>query len=84
MRPLALGRPTGRDTESRLRWIEASLRQIEEASRSERSSAVADAFSPENVVDTRTFDAASATLADLRNVLGTFLADLRRGGARRG
>ena len=34
----------------------------------------------DNVTETRTFDAAAATLDDTRNMLGTLLKDLQNGG----
>ena len=42
-----------------------------------------DGFTVTNVTETRTLDAATATLADLRNFVGTLVQDVKRRGANR-
>lgn len=60
--------------------IQAALAEIERASYAERMVTVAQAFTVSNVTETRTLDASTATLADLRNFVGTLVLDMQRGG----
>ena len=78
MRPVNL--PTGTDAAS----LQTALRQIEQASQ-EDAMVIADDYTvtlPATLQ--RTFNPGTATLADVANVLATFLWDLQHRGSNRG
>ena len=75
MRPVHLGNPPA-DTEGKIDWIIRALKEIEQASHDE-SDQFFDAFTVTNVTTTRTFDADATTVAELADVVGTFLTDFK-------
>ncbi len=82
MRAINFGRPLGRDTESRLRYLEEGLKTIAIASNETEVPAYAKDYRVTSVSELREFDASSATLEELRAVVGTLLQDMRRANAR--
>lgn len=73
------------DAQGKANWLVNAVREIEMASQEETSD-VADKFTVTNAPagGVYTFDAATATLQDVRDVLATFLLDMKRRGATRG
>jgi len=94
MRSLNLGGPIGTSIEAKVDWLIQSMRKIESAANETDAARVADGFtiSNEPTDGDRTIDADTGTLADLaaaeaaidktRDVLVTFLSDLKRRGAK--
>jgi hypothetical protein len=83
MRPVSLGSPGNtKDLEAWKKWIMGALAEIERASY-EDLSAVAQDFTVTGHTETRTLDAATATLADVTDVLCTFIQDLQNRGMKR-
>lgn len=83
MRPVNFGRPMGQSVEAKLTWIIGCLREIEEASNIDPLKETVISYEPTNVTETRTFDANTATLAVVADVLGTVLLDIQKGGPKR-
>lgn len=84
MRPLNIGRPPRNGTvEQRLTFIENALMEISRASRDIDAMRISDSFTPSNVTKTRTFDANSTTLAEIADVLGTLIEDMKTRGQKR-
>lgn len=80
MRQVSLGSPGRRnDAEQWKKWVEGALAEIERASY-EDLSAVAGDFTVSNFTETRTLNAGAATLADVANVLCTFIQDMQNRG----
>lgn len=83
MRPVSLGRPTRSDElDQWKKWVESCFAELERASH-EDISAVAGDFTVTGHTLTRTLDAGTATLADVTDVLCTFIEDLRNRGSKR-
>lgn len=82
MRPVYLGRPASQDAKLVKDWIDRCFAEIELASQEDLSQAAAD-FTITNYTETRTLDAGSATLADVRNFVCTLVLDLKNSGSKR-
>lgn len=83
MRLLFVGNPPrGGDQKSFNDWVAKCMAEIAQAS-SEAAETVADSYTIANLTELRTLDCATATLGDVRNVLGTFLNDLKKRGVNR-
>ena len=84
MRPVAIGQPPrGGSFESWQRWVESALAKIAAATQDISVERVADNFTIENLTETRTIDCDTAADADIADVLGTFLSDLKRRGPKK-
>lgn len=85
MRPVSLaGRPApNASTEAKVDWCLKMIEAIALASQVENPNVAADQFALSNVTASRTLDADTATTAQIADVLGTFLQDLKRRGAKR-
>lgn len=79
MKQLSFGNPIG----SFQQWAQDCFRQIEDASSEDIEQAVAQFSTTGSFTETRTFNASSATLADLRNVLATLISDVNKRGSKR-
>lgn len=83
MRPVSLGRPNvSNDPEAFRRWVLGAFAEIERAS-VEDAFVVADDFTVSNHTEKRTLNAATATTADIANVLCTLIEDLQNRGMKR-
>ena len=82
MRPVALGKPAIKELEAWKKWAEQCFAELERASQEDVAAVAAD-FSVSNHTETRTLDAATATLADVTNVLCTLIEDLQNRGSKR-
>jgi len=77
MRPIQLGTPPPRDNqEAWMEWMERSIMEIAGASH-DTATRFIDQFTPSNVTATRTFDADSTTLAEVADVVGTMIEDIK-------
>ena len=77
MRQILLGRNMGLDFQ---RYVEESLRLIEQNSLLDNACTISDDFTVSNFEETRTLDAATATHEDLVNFVATFIRDLQNRG----
>ena len=77
---LDLSKPPGMSTEE---WIVQLFQQIEDASREDAAVLSANAFTVENLTELTTFDASSADLATLRQVVGTLINYIKQQGPQR-
>lgn len=66
------------------RWISSALKEIELASFENDTSVITKTYLLENYTETRALDVATATTADIANVLATLILDLKRGGSKKG
>lgn len=66
------------------RYILGMLDALSKASFENDPAVIASDFVITDFVETRTFDAATATTTDIANVLATLISDLARGGAKKG
>lgn len=83
MRPVSLGRPyPANSDEAFRRWALEAFAELERASYDDIA-AVANDFTVSNHTETRTIDAATATATDVKNVLCTFINDIRNRGMKR-
>lgn len=83
MRPISLGRPNVISDETSFRtWVMQCMAEIERASYDDLV-AIANDFTVSNHTRTRTLDAATGTLADVKDVLCTFIEDLQNRGMKR-
>lgn len=82
MRPVALGKPAIKELEAWKKWAEQCFAELERASQEDVAAVAAD-FTVTNLTELRSFDASTATLADVCNVLGTLLEDLQNRGSKR-
>lgn len=85
MRPFAFPAPpfqAGNDL--KMDYVINALRQISDASHDQITDAIADAYTVTNLTETRSLDCNTATLDDLRNVVGTLLNDMQNRGVKRG
>jgi transcriptional regulator of heat shock response len=83
MRQLSFGSPGPSDQGFR-RWVEDSLRTIEQQSNEDMEAVLSEFTTTGSFTETRTFDASTATLADLRNFVATMFSDIKKGGQKRG
>lgn len=86
MKPLFFGTPNeGTDREEQHRiWAHNALQLIELASQEDADIAsIAQDFTVSNYTDTRTLNAGTATVADVANVLCTFIDDIKNRGMKR-
>lgn len=65
------------------KWIENALREIERASVEDMEAIISEFSTTGAFTETRTFNAATATLGDLRNVLATLISDIKKRGQKR-
>lgn len=82
MRPVTLlGKPAGNaPVDAQIRWLMDAVSKLADASRQEGST-LADGYALTlQPTPNRTLDATAATLAQVRGVLATFLADMQRRG----
>lgn len=80
MKRLTLGHPA---SENDTGWAIRALREIELAS-FEDIEATFDEYTVEGTItETRTFNAATASATDLRNVLATIISDIQKRGSKR-
>lgn len=86
MRRVVLGSPPpGADINSPInRFILGALQEIQRASFENDTSEIADSYTLSNFTETRTLNAATATTADLANVLCTLLFDMQKRGVKKG
>lgn len=82
MRPVSLGKPVSAELEQWKKWAEACFAELELAAQ-EDVALIANDFTVTNHTATRTLDAATATLADVRNFLCTLVEDLQNRGMKR-
>lgn len=86
MRPVALPSP-GFDQTSLSpveRWLVEAVRSIALASHDQVTEQTADAYTITNLTASRTLDCDAATTAELADVVGTLLADMKNRGPKRG
>ena len=84
MRPVAIGQPPrGGSFESWQRWVESALAKIAAATQDISPEKIADGFTVENLTPTRAIDCDTAADADIADVLGTLIADLKTRGPKR-
>jgi hypothetical protein len=82
MRPVSLGKPARKELEDWKKWAEACFAELERASYEDLSTVVGD-FTVTGHTDTRALDAATATLADVTDVLCTLIRDMQNRGMKR-
>jgi hypothetical protein len=83
MGTLYLGQPFSSGQDHLNQWMQSALREIERTSREDADIAlVAQDFMPTNFTELRSFDAGTATLGDIANVLATFINDIKKRGAK--
>ena len=86
MRPLPRAQrpPTTADLNTKVEWCITMIGRIVDASQAEPL-AIADPFQVDNLATpTRALDAGAGALADVRAVLATLLADMKKRGMHRG
>lgn len=71
-------------TDPRWRWVVEAIRGISNASNDQITEEIADAYTPSNVTTTRTFDADATTVAELADVVGTLIEDMKNRGVKGG
>ena len=82
MRPVRLG-PVPPDPAGKLDWCVKALQEIALASRDADPNSYADSFVFTNVTDDRTLNCDSTTLAELADVVATFIQDHKSRGQKR-
>ena len=83
MRQVSLGTPVNPSDDKLFRqWVMAALAEIELASYDDINVAIND-FSVTNYTKLRTLDGTAGTLADVKNVLCTLIADIKARGMKR-
>lgn len=83
-RKLAIGTaPNNASTEQRLEWLERAVRIIAQASHDIDVFDVADGFTVTNLTEDRVIDVDTALLAEVADVLGTLITDMKNRGAKR-
>lgn len=82
MRPVSLGQPPLNDKAAMDRWVLSALQEIERSSHDDIPQ-MFNGYIVTNYTETRTLNAASATTADIANVLCTLIADLKARGPKR-
>jgi hypothetical protein len=84
MRPVPLAPvPFNASTDAKVDWCIKQIQAIVSASHQNDPNIAADGFEVDNLTITRSFDADSTTLAEVADVLGTFLSDLKNRGSKR-
>lgn len=79
MRPVHLGSPPSSDKE-KIDWCVRAIQEIARSSQTADPNVMADSFTVANVTETRALDADSTTLAEVADVLCTFIQDHKRRG----
>lgn len=83
MRQVYFSRPANPNDEKAFKdWVQQCMAEIENASYDDLAT-VANDFSVSNHTKTRTLDASTGTLTDVKNVLCTFIEDLQNRGMKR-
>lgn len=75
--------PPPTDPDGKLDWLISAVQQIARASQTDDPNKYADGFVLTNVTTSRTMDADTVTLAQLADIVGTFIADHKSRGAKR-
>ena len=84
MRPVQIAPiASNASADAKLKWCIDAISAIARASQVDDPNKAADGFSLTNQTDSRSLDCTGATLAQLRQVVGTFLSDLKQRGAKR-
>lgn len=81
MRPVTLG-PVPRDAADKLDWCIRAIQQIAAASQTADPNQAADSYTITNLTVSRSFNADTVTTAQLADIVGTFLQDLKRRGVK--
>lgn len=71
-------------TDPKWRWVVEMFRGVSVASHDQITEEIADAYTPSNVTTTRSFDADTVTTAELADVVGTLIEDMKNRGVKRG
>lgn len=64
-------------------WVTKSLREIEKATVDDAEAVIGEFTIAEGFTETRTLDAATATLTDLANFVATLVSDIKKKGQKR-
>lgn len=80
---LLMSRPATSSHQDFQRWVEQCFAEIERNSYNLDARQIAQDFTVTASTPLRTIDASTATLADLRNFVATFIADLKQGGMKK-
>ena len=83
MRQLSFGSP-GQGDQAFRTWAESAFRTIEQQSNEDMEAVMAEFTTTGSFTETRTIDAATATLGDVRNFIATMFSDIKKGGQKRG
>lgn len=83
MRRTTIGNPPAGDA-ARIEWMIKALNEINNATFEDDVKLIAAAYTVTNFTTSRTLDGATATLADLINIFGTLVMDLRAGQVKKG
>lgn len=83
MKRLILGSPLGTSQEAFNRWAAEAFQQIERATAEDIETVLSEYSTTGTVTELRTFNAATATASDLRNVLATLIQDIKKRGQKR-
>lgn len=85
MRPVPNPQPPqmNASTDMKLKWCIEQIQAIIRASHQNDPNVAADGFDVENLTTVRSFDADSTSTAELADVIGTFLTDLKNRGSKR-
>jgi hypothetical protein len=75
---------TAMSTEAKLDWCIEHIKRLTQASHADDPNKVADGFTVTNLTENRSLNVATATTAQVAQVLGTLLDDLHKRGAKRG
>lgn len=82
MKKLSLGSFVGDSVEAKVDWCVSALRKIESASHDVDVFDIANNFATENVTQARTLDADAVDVAELADIVGTLLDDLKKRGSK--
>ena len=80
---LLMNRPATTSQQDFQRWVEQCFAEIERSSYNLDARQIAQDFTVTNSTPLRSLDASTATLADLRNFVATFITDLKQGGMKK-
>lgn len=84
MRQLALGVPPRSGVDKMLQWCIDALQKVQNASRENDIVRIGGAYTVTGTLtEVRAIDVDTATDAELRQIVGTLLTDLKRGGAKK-
>lgn len=67
-----------------IQYLMAAVRELAEASHDQITEEIADAYTVTNLTETRSLDCDTATLAQLCDVVGTLINDMKKRGVKRG